>query len=172
MNAEASPSSKALVGAVPSPLYHYAPAYRAALIVRDGQLRAFPIGYNLVWFSSNGRMEKTACWAGPTILNLVGKDRCRYVRFRWDGTATPYRDAKLPYTTRRKLDKKGRDRGSYPHEWFVLPGPIDLARLSLECQSTGDWRPMKVADLLSEFSDWRAEVRPDGLLTVQVEAQS
>lgn len=136
-------------------LFHYTPAYRAAMILRSGILQPSTVGLiesdtPYIWFSSNQKTDKTATIGSKTIALVLGERCVRQVRFSYDGSdSTPYAKMKIRSSHRRFLEKKAN--GSLPIEWYGLQGFLSLSQVTLEDRINGEWKAISNDALLSEF---------------------
>lgn len=157
-------------------LFHYTTAARASLIVRDNLLRTSELPTPpYLWVSSNPTLERTsvAYWptaAGPRWPDLPGVHQpVRFVIPDEDGRAAiPWKQVKLTYTLRRKLEAIGRKRGAFPHEWFAIPHPIAADRCRLEStDATSRWQSTDWPQIAAAFAGVEVDI-VDGRLAVMV----
>jgi hypothetical protein len=150
-------------------LFHYTPVVRAVVILRDGVInRSTGKTPPYVWLSSNPTNEPTA---NRVPLNPEWFHQCdarafnaleRQARFVFHGyAATPWAALRLSSVTCRNLERKAKDKGSRPEDWFTLPDAVPCRGLPLEIETLeGRWQEIERDELKRRYED--LEVMFDG----------
>jgi len=75
--------------------------------------------------------------------------------------ATPWAAVRLPSADRRNLQRKAKDKGGRPEDWFTLPDDISCLGLPLEIETLeGRWQKIEQDELKRRYEN--LEVTFDG----------